>query len=421
MTGSQSVLLSLVAKALFGRTESIEAIINKCAEGSAANINGESVETIDWSSVLKEAELQGVVQLVFSAIDSEKNTLGGKQAEWQDSTAADMINSIVVIHTHRQLHQWMTDAGIPYVILKGCASAAYYPKPEIRSMGDVDFLVPDEFLDKADKLLMDYGLESSYRDHVTHIVYRRNEKNLEMHFDLPGMPKGEIGEVTREYMADIFDASVVRDTGSGDMVLPSSFHHGVILLLHTCHHLTGEGVGLRHLCDWAVFENSFSDAEFRDMFEAKLKRIGLWKFAQILTKTAVNYIGAEPREWANCDEKLAERLIDDILSGGNFGSKDWNRSVQTMLISDRGKSGVGKTSMKKEAISSANEIVCSHWPKARKNKLLLPVGWVYFGGRRFFRELAGKKEKTTVKAVVKGAAERRELYKQFDIFVRESQ
>ena len=32
--------------------------------------------------------------------------------------------------------------------------------------------------------------------------------------------------------------------------IPAPFHHGLILLLHTVHHMLGEGIGLRHLCDW---------------------------------------------------------------------------------------------------------------------------------------------------------------------------
>ena len=55
--------------------------------------------------------------------------------------------------------------------------------------------------------------------------------------------------------------------------MPSHFHHGLNLLLHTNQHLLGEGLGLRHLCDWAVFAAGFSDEEFRELFEEKLKAV----------------------------------------------------------------------------------------------------------------------------------------------------
>lgn len=48
--------------------------------------------------------------------------------------------------------------------------------------------------------------------------------------------------------------------------------------------------------------------------------------------------------------------------------------------------------------------------------MLLPVGWIFFGGRRMVRELTGKRAKTDVKRLVEGAEQRRELYKQFRLY-----
>ena len=98
-----------------------------------------------------------------------------------------------------------------------------------------------------------------------------------------------------------------------------------------------------------------------------LKTSGLWKFAQILTRTSISYLGAEERTWTVGDEEVTEELMEDILTGGNFGRKDRSRSTQTMLISDRGKNGVGRTSMISQFTKAANGIVCQHWPAARKN------------------------------------------------------
>ena len=120
------------------------------------------------------------------------------------------------------------------------------------------------------------------------------------------------------------------------------------------------------------------------------------------------------------DDELVDALMEDVLTGGSFGKKDNHRSIQTMLISDRGKDGVGKTSMKSQFIKSANSIVYHYLPAARKNKLLLPIGWVFFGGRRLIRELTGKRKKTDLKRLVDGAGQRRELYSQLHLYEAES-
>ena len=56
-------------------------------------------------------------------------------------------------------------------------------------------------------------------------------------------------------------------------------------------HMTSESIGLRHLCDWAVFVNSISNNEFVGLFSENLKSFGLWKFAQIMTATSEKYLG----------------------------------------------------------------------------------------------------------------------------------
>lgn len=156
------------------------------------------------------------------------------------------------------------------------------------------------------------------------------------------------------------------------------------------------------------------------MFEEKLKALGLWRFAQILTRVSIKYLSVEEREWALADDELVDALMEDILTGGNFGKKDSDRSVQTMLISDRGKDGVGRTSMTDQFIKSGNGLVYHYWPIVKENKLLLPIGWVFFGGRRLIRELTGKRKKTNVRKLVGGAAERRSLYEQFHLYEPEA-
>ena len=396
MTDSQSTILKLLSGALFGHTNTVDAI--------------------NWLEVLKEAKNQAVVQLIYSVLD--KSALSPDEAKaWKQAASADFAKNIRIGHNHSLLHQWMND--IPYVILKGAASASYYPIPANRSMGDVDFLVKTEDLGRAGKVLEDHGLKPWDEEHISHIVYRGPRMHYEMHFNLAGTPNGKAGDLTRKYTADIFEKASVMKVIDGEAVLPSPFHHGLVLLLHTCHHLTGEGVGLRHLCDWAVFENSFSEDEFRELFEEKLKAIGLWKFAQTLTRVSIKYLGAEERTWAVADDELVDALMEDILSGGNFGIKDSERSNQAYIISSRGKDGVGKTSMVKQIFISLNNVVYTRWKFAEKWIITLPIGWAYFGMKQAVKIIKGERKKVHLVKMIQGATDRRDLYKQLHLYEAE--
>jgi hypothetical protein len=51
----------------------------------------------------------------------------------------------------------MTENGIPYCILKDAASACRYPDPLLRTMGDVDFYVPEQYTEKARDIFLREG------------------------------------------------------------------------------------------------------------------------------------------------------------------------------------------------------------------------------------------------------------------------
>ena len=74
--------------------------------------------------------------------------------------------------------------------------------------------------------------------------------------------KGEIEPVVRSYLQDLLEKSHVAEELSFPVRVPSDFHHGLVMLLHLSSHLMGAGIGIRHLCDWALFLNSIEEKNF---------------------------------------------------------------------------------------------------------------------------------------------------------------
>lgn len=373
----------------------------------------------DWQGIYEECCQQAVPALAWKSVDQE--ALPKELADrWKDTVAAQAYHSLQVTWQHQQVHELMEKAGIPYVILKGCASAAYYPAPLERAMGDVDFLVRPQDLERAGKVLEAEGFVPWEEEHICHVVYRKERAHLEMHFEPAGVPHGRPGELVREYLKDIMEQGREIELEGGKLRIPSPFHHGLVLLLHTSHHLVGEGIGLRHLCDWAVFAASLSDREFRGLFEEKLKAIGMWRFAQLLTQVCIRYLGMPERSWPGKageeDRELTQALIRDVFAGGNFGRKDESRQHEVYLISSRGKDGVGHISLGRQFIRSLNEAVYTKLPLSRRLPLLLPVGWAFYGGRYLIRMLRGKRPAIHPGRLVEGAAARRSVYARLELF-----
>lgn len=391
-TQTQKVLLALLANRLFGAQNEIP-------------------EDTDYIAVAKEAHLQAVTAAAFNGTPLPQAV----KEKINDGVLSNIVSGASVFSAHSELDGLLKKNSVPYVILKGAASAYYYPDPLNRAMGDVDFLVKKEDIPRATEILKNAGFTPWKETHICHIVFTKKNEHLEMHFDPAGIPNGKQGETIRGYVSDAIDGANYVQTELCSFNNPSKFHHGLIMLLHMQHHLLSEGIGLRHLCDWAVFVDSMTNEEFTETFQEKLKSAGLYKFAQTVSLAA--HIGMELpyRDFMGDDIRLAEEILNDILSGGNFGAKDSDRACEGLFISNRGKDGVSKNRFS-QFFASVNQIVYTQWPVFKKAKILLPFGWLYFGGRYLVRTLTGKRKRKKFFKAYSASKERKELYKKLHLF-----
>ena len=306
---------------------------------------------------------------------------------------------------------------IPYVIIKGTASASYYFKPQYRALGDVDFYVEETFIKKASEILENEGYEKHLEEHENHVVFKKGRISLEMHRSIAGLPCGEKGKKVSDFLKDLVynvtDKKILNTTYKA----PSDKNHAVIILLHTAHHLLNEGLGLRHLLDWGFFiENYYETDEFKEVLVPFLEEIKLLEFAKILTKTTEIYFGFKQKDFcSDIDAKLCEDIIEDLLFAGNFGNKDKTYRYSGILVTDN-KNGVGKSKIK-TLFSVLNDTIYSTYPIVKKYKVLYPFIFVWRFIRYFFLMLLGKRQNP--KSIGSIAEKRKELYKKLKIFEEE--
>jgi len=194
LTNKEKALLRLTAQALF-------------PEENELNIDVQEKE--DLTAQLKEAIVQAVFPLVYSILKKQ----GINLPDFEKNFLKTVANNIRVGNDHAELHELLSSNNIPYVAMKGSASAMYYQEPLLRTMGDVDFLVSQSDLERAGTLLKQAGFRSVEKnEHECHIAYHRRMNGIcsiwEMHWSPSGIPEGEVGELTREYLSDIVETAV---------------------------------------------------------------------------------------------------------------------------------------------------------------------------------------------------------------------
>lgn len=349
---NQQALLELLKSSLFGAQPSFP-------------------EGVDWDAVLQEAKDQTVVALAAPAVPKE---VAGK---WQIPAAQNKLRFFQILNEQANLIKLFRDADIPLVIIKGFAAAMYYPVPLQRTMGDIDFVVPTELLDEANRLLTESGY-TFVSSCLRHNKYTNNDIILELH----NRYSDEEWDIEQLIKDGIFRADLCEVYGKQYPALPIEIN-GVVLLDHIRMHLY-TGLGLRQIIDWMMFVHSSlrDDAVWEKRFAPHFRETRLEILAITVTKMCKLWFGL-PDEITWCDQAdddLALELLETVFDFGNFGRKSERevKPVETVTMNIH-KYGFFRN------LQIAGEY---NWKAYHKHKVLRPFAWLYQAFRYLCRGLA---------------------------------
>lgn len=376
-------------------------------------------EEIDWEQMMEEAKAQSVELLLFQVISDIKDRLPEEIYNKMFTVARRRTASNMRVEFGQmELVGVLEQENYPYVILKGETAAANYPEPELRLLGDVDFLVPQEHTAAIAQKMQQLGYQHSWEPGDYHQVLEKPGACLEMHMEIAGIPTGKYREPVKSYMASIYEKSIRMDRGYGAFCAPAPEHQAMIFLLHMQHHVVEAGMGLRHIMDWACFVNRTASEDFwQARFLPLLKNIGLYHFAAIITKMASLYLGSLCPDWAfYADEHLCGQMMEDVLSGGNFGRKDQNRSRATNMMPDWEQTGE-KPGKLRLLYRTLKQSVLKDHPELKEKPIGLFVRMTGKVGRYVVLYCRGKRQNLWKAA--SQADTRRSVYEQLRMFETE--
>ena len=372
--------------------------------------SGDLPEDTDWAALYRESRAQTVHLLVYDCLhQSERAAMPPEvEAQWKQSALMTLWNNEQVQKEQMVVLDTLRKAAIPCVLLKGSSSAMCYPKPELRCAGDIDLLVSKETLNRAEQLLEGLGYVPPEEEHHCHISMHRDRMVTELHFEPNRIPNSPLGNEIRAFF---LGAEQTSENWNGLPVLPSC-QRAVVLLLHKLEHIVSSGMGLRQLCDWAVFVRSALTPEVWAELEPLLVQFRMLHFTKVITSVCVRYLAlpASCAPWCeDAAEELCELMIGEILKSGNFGRKDSNFCLD--LFTD---------ASSPNRLASMWKIVwstCRHsWPVCNAHPILLPIAPFVLFIRYFIRMLAGKRPKLELFKMYHRAAPRQKLYEEFSLY-----
>lgn len=361
----------------------IFAMLRSALWGEKLNIDANT----DWGKVTFELKAQTVLGIAASAQFSE-NFPDDIRQKWETEMFILAGRFYKILEEQKKLLEILKSHQIPVVILKGTAAAIYYPHPELRTMGDIDFLVPMEQAEETYQLLINsgYNLEGEKDECDMHIGLEKNKIRLELHRYFGRFDSIEEMEKMQSLLRDgMKNADVTSCAGEMVVMLPP-LENGLALLNHTMKHMRG-GIGLRHVIDWMMYVKCYlTDEYWNQEFESVAKQFGMDSYARIITRTCQLYLGLPEEDitWCkNVDENICRQFIDYVMCRGNFAKKE--QDVNSKVI---------------KAFSECDTIVDwinrlqksgeYHWKAIQRYPILKSLAWIY-GGVYYFRSATRQK------------------------------
>lgn len=362
MTNTQLAVCALLRSALFGEAVS-------------------QPQDVNWADVCRELEEQAVLALPGDLIKG-LNMPEPIRAAWQKQLRAQVYRGYQNAAEQNALAALLQEHGIAYVVLKGAAAAMYYPRPEYRSMGDIDVIVTPQDYEAAQRLLSENGFvqeekKAGGRDEA----YHRHGVLLELHRRF-SYGEGERDAALEAMIIGGIERREMRRTSEGDFPGLPHRENGLVLLEHINQHLEG-GLGLRQIVDWLMYVRRELHDDAWPAFRREAERLGLVELALTVTKMGQLYLGLPTEGIAWCrdaDESLCADLLAYLFQSGDFGGKDMGSSTTVNALS-RSQDGFFRNLQRSG---------CRNWKALEKHPWLKPFAWLYqlcrYARRGFARE-----------------------------------
>ena len=391
---NRKLLLKILAVSLFSGN-----VIDDSAEALQSTLLGrEDFDDVDWEAIvseLKQQEVLGITSEVLRQIferNLKVNLAHGIEAERKKSIMRYTQMAVV----QNELCERIRAQGITVAVIKGMASACYYPFPVLRKMGDIDLIVKPEEYAQAVRILKESGFIETSETNEYHTSAKRNDITVELHRSPASVHKDVHGEFIRDFILSGLNAVEIKTSGIDSFPMLPWQQNGMELIWHIRQHLYN-GLGFRQIIDWMMFVDHCLDDGKYSGFEFALKKSGLDNMAAVVTKMCQKYLGLreEGITWCrNADDRLCDDVLNYIIEQGNFGKKKQDDKVAKVLS---GYSDLGMLfgEMQRRGLSS--------WNGAKKHPVLRCFAWAYAiketikhrkGSADFFEEyVTGKKRK----------------------------
>ncbi len=375
----------------------------------------------DWAYIFDEMKHQTTAAIPIETVMNTPSVPTDIKNQWFDFSMYQVGTWTRLMTGQNELVQLFLKHQIPMAVIKGSSAAVAYPKPEYRTMGDVDFIVREKDFEKAYRLMIADGYTFAKGDFLGELELKKKEHHVEL------VKNGVVFELHREMSRiqdketeDAFCALLQEglDRVEWNRIEQYRFPmypkeiNGLILLKHIVQHLgADEGIGLRQMIDWEMFAHqNLNDYFWEEKFRPLAARAGLENAAMVFTRMCQLYLGLPENEITWCmkaDEQLCRVWIDAIIGMGNFGRKAKKEDEGALVLY--------KNKNIFTLAGSLQRLGLQNWKALEKHQWLIPFAWIYQICRYLRKALFRKSPVKSIKRDMEKSKARKHMVERLEI------
>ena len=289
----------------------------------------------EWSKLYQMVEKQSLVGVCFAGLrrlgadaDTGFSIIGMNKMQylnWMGMAFSIQMRNEEVNRQCAELQTKLQSDNLRTCLMKGQGVALAYGEQLscLRQSGDIDVWV-----DATREMVIDYGMRISPnkgfdQKHMHYQCFKNTD--VEAHW----IPVKRNNPLWNRKLEKYFDAERERQFSNvvNGLCVPTADFQLVHQLLHVYSHYVYEGVGMRQVMDLYFAQKAC--VEGRNKVVNLIDDLGLTKFVAA-TQWVLKDVFMMPSEQLLCepDAKEGQKLLDEIIIGGNFGHHDERNHVE---------------------------------------------------------------------------------------------
>ena len=332
---------------------------------SALNIECEVTVPEDWKKVLFYGKRHKVMPLLYYGIHNAGVKMPAEiETQLFSNTAFNMTVNNKQLYELNAIRKEFLENKIDFIVLKGANLKQYYPKPEMRPMGDIDVLIKTDQYEIIKPIMERLGFTADKEsDHE--LVWVKGQIMVELHKKLiPSYNKDFY-----EYYGDAWKKAIPIE-GSTEFNY-SKEDNFIYLFTHFAKHYRDAGIGLIHIIDIFLFLENNQDMN-EEYICSELQKLRLLDFFKNVKQTIEAYF--KKGETNAKTDIILERVFDS----GSYGN---NKANAISITAKKTKNLKNKKQVRLvlffKRVFMPYKLMCGRHKILKKAPVLLPVFWIY--------------------------------------------